>query len=146
MAKNIEPELVTIGKYLKLDYDAQFIIPEYQRKYAWEISNCDKLWSDIFDFMESNSKDPYFFGTIIINCSNDDTELSLIDGQQRVTKDSKPRLFDRQIDFRSSEKGRGSGCCCITAYYRPGDRIAGESQDSPRPYRGVLQNRPAGPL
>ena len=85
MAKNIEPELVTIGKYLKLDYDAQFIIPEYQRKYAWEISNCDKLWSDIFDFMESNSKDPYFFGTIIINCSNDDTELSLIDGQQRTT-------------------------------------------------------------
>ena len=86
MAKNIEPELVTIGKYLKLDHDAQFIIPEYQRKYAWEISNCDKLWSDIFDFMESNNKDdPYFFGTIIINCSNDDTELSLIDGQQRTT-------------------------------------------------------------
>lgn len=85
MAKNIEPNLVTIGKYLKLDYDTKFIIPEYQRKYAWEIPNCDKLWSDIFDFMESNSKDPYFFGTIIINCSNDDTELSLIDGQQRTT-------------------------------------------------------------
>lgn len=85
MAKNIEPKLVTIGSYLKLEDDAKFIIPEYQRKYAWEISNCDKLWSDITDFIESKSKDLYFFGTIIINCSNDDTELGLIDGQQRTT-------------------------------------------------------------
>ena len=85
MAKNIEPKLVTIGSYLKLEDDAKFIIPEYQRKYAWEISNCDKLWSDITDFIESRSKDLYFFGTIIINCSNEDTELGLIDGQQRTT-------------------------------------------------------------
>ena len=85
MAKNIEPKLVTIGSYLKLEDDAKFIIPEYQRKYAWEISNCDKLWSDITDFILSRSKDLYFFGTIIINCSNEDTELGLIDGQQRTT-------------------------------------------------------------
>ena len=85
MAKNIEPKLVTIGSYLKLEDDAKFIIPEYQRRYAWEISNCDKLWSDIIDFIEGKSKDLYFFGTIIINCSKEDTELGLIDGQQRTT-------------------------------------------------------------
>ncbi len=85
MSKNIEPKLVTIGNYLTLEDDAKFIIPEYQRKYAWEISNCDKLWSDITDFIESKSKDLYFFGTIIMNCLNDDTELGLIDGQQRTT-------------------------------------------------------------
>ena len=85
MAKNIEPKLVTIGSYLKLQDDAKFIIPEYQRKYSWEISNCDKLWSDITNFIESKSKDLYFFGTIIINCLNEDTELGLIDGQQRTT-------------------------------------------------------------
>ena len=85
MAKNIEPKLVTIGNYLKLEEDAKFIIPDYQRKYAWEVSNCDKLWSDITDFIESQSRDQYFFGTIIINCDNDDTELGLIDGQQRTT-------------------------------------------------------------
>ena len=85
MAKNIEPKLVNIGSYLTLEEDAKFIIPEYQRKYAWEIQNCDKLWSDIKDFIENQNKDPYFFGTIIVNCSNDDTELGLIDGQQRTT-------------------------------------------------------------
>ena len=85
MAKNIEPSLVTIGNYLKLEEDTKFIIPAYQRKYAWEIANCDKLWSDIIDFIESKSKDLYLFGTIIINCSKDDRELDLIDGQQRTT-------------------------------------------------------------
>lgn len=85
MAKNIEPKLVTIGNYLKLEDDVKFIIPEYQRKYAWEVLNCDKLWSDIIDYIESKNKDLYFFGTIIINCTKDDTELALIDGQQRTT-------------------------------------------------------------
>lgn len=85
MAKDIDPELASIGKYLQLDKGAKFIVPEYQRKYAWQISNCDKLWSDITDFIENGSRDPYFFGTIIINCTNEDLELSLIDGQQRTT-------------------------------------------------------------
>lgn len=85
MAKEIEPKLVSIGDYLKLEEDIKFVIPEYQRKYAWEITNCDKLWSDVIDFMDSDRKDPYFFGTVIINCSNEDSEYNLIDGQQRTT-------------------------------------------------------------
>ena len=85
MAKNIDPKLVTIGDYLRLDEEVKFIVPEFQRKYAWEINNCEKLWADITDFIESDRRDPYFFGTIIINCLNDDTELRLIDGQQRTT-------------------------------------------------------------
>lgn len=85
MAKEIEPKLVSIGDYLKLEEDIKFVIPEYQRKYAWEIPNCDKLWSDVIDFMDSDRKDPYFFGTVIINCSNEDSEYNLIDGQQRTT-------------------------------------------------------------
>lgn len=85
MAKEIEPKLVSVGDYLKLEEGVKFIIPEYQRKYAWEITNCDKLWSDIIDFMDSDRKEPYFFGTVIINCTNEDTEYDLIDGQQRTT-------------------------------------------------------------
>ncbi|MBQ4535390.1 MAG: DUF262 domain-containing protein [Clostridia bacterium] len=85
MAKNIEPKLRKIGDYLKLDNDAMFIIPEYQRAYSWSIGNCDKLWQDINDFAFSDSKDRYFFGTIIINCQDNDTKYGLIDGQQRTT-------------------------------------------------------------
>ena len=85
VAKNIEPKLVKIGDYLKLEENTIFTIPEYQRAYSWGIEHCDKLWQDISDFVESGSKDRYFFGTIIINCQDSDTKLALIDGQQRTT-------------------------------------------------------------
>ena len=85
MAKNIEPKLKKIGDYLKLEEDTVFVIPEYQRAYSWNTDNCDKLWQDINDYIASEGKDRYFFGTIIINCQNDDTEYGLIDGQQRTT-------------------------------------------------------------
>jgi len=85
MVKNIEPKLRKIGDYLKLEDDIIFTIPEYQRAYSWGIGHCDKLWQDITDFVTSESKDRYFFGTIIINCQDNDTKLGLIDGQQRTT-------------------------------------------------------------
>lgn len=56
MAKNIEPKLKKIGDYLKLEEDTVFTIPEYQRAYSWGIDNCDKLWQDINDFVESETK------------------------------------------------------------------------------------------
>ena len=78
MAKNIEPKLKKIGDYLKLEEDTVFTIPEYQRAYSWGIDNCDKLWQDINDFVESESKDRYFFGTIIINCQDNDTRHNVM--------------------------------------------------------------------
>ena len=84
MAKDIEPKLKLISEYLKLGRDEKFVIPEYQRGYSWDIVRCDKLWQDIEDFIESGPDDPYFFGTIISDCSTTD-EFRLIDGQQRTT-------------------------------------------------------------
>lgn len=85
MAKNIDPKLKKIGNYLNLEDSATFVIPEYQRAYSWEIKHCDKLWQDLENFIDSGGSDLYFFGTIIINCYEEDTKLSLIDGQQRTT-------------------------------------------------------------
>jgi uncharacterized protein with ParB-like and HNH nuclease domain len=84
MAKNIEPNLKLISGYLKLGKSENFVIPEYQRSYSWGIAHCDKLWQDIETFISSNASDPYFFGTIIVDCSKTN-KLSLIDGQQRTT-------------------------------------------------------------
>ena len=82
MAKEIEPKLQTIGVYLrKTDI---FTIPEYQRAYSWTTSHCDKLWLDVENYISQNAEDPYFFGTIIIDCSTAG-RLNLIDGQQRTT-------------------------------------------------------------
>lgn len=82
--KNIEPNLRLISEYTKLGKDDRFRIPEYQRGYSWTTMHCDKLWQDIEAFIDSGADDPYFFGTIIIDCSTDNC-LNLIDGQQRTT-------------------------------------------------------------
>lgn len=90
MAKNIEPTLRLINSYLKLESQGKsdptrhFVIPEYQRGYSWSITQCDKLWQDIEAFSESGGNDPYFFGTIIVDLS-EENKFSLIDGQQRTT-------------------------------------------------------------
>ena len=84
MAKNIEPTLKLISGYLKQEKTANFVIPEYQRGYSWDITQCDKLWQDIESFIESSASDPYFFGTIILDCS-ETNKFNIIDGQQRTT-------------------------------------------------------------
>lgn len=84
MAKDIEPKLKLISEYLKISKEERFVIPEYQRGYSWSIVQCDKLWQDVEAFIESDKKEPYFFGTIIADCSETD-RISLIDGQQRTT-------------------------------------------------------------
>ncbi|MFY7826354.1 MAG: DUF262 domain-containing protein [Flectobacillus sp.] len=86
MAKDIEPKLKLISDYFKLDKTQNFVIPEYQRGYSWGVTQCDKLWQDIEAFISSGAGDPYFFGTIIVDCSDTDKgKFSLIDGQQRTT-------------------------------------------------------------
>ena len=67
-----------------LERNDVFEIPQYQRAYSWTTSHCTKLWQDIEGFIDSSAEDPYFFGTIIIDCSTPN-HLSLIDGQQRTT-------------------------------------------------------------
>ena len=85
MAKEIEPKLKLISEYLKLQEKEKFVIPEYQREYSWTISQCDKLWQDIEAFINSGAEDPYFFGTVIVDCNDGKKEYNLIDGQQRTT-------------------------------------------------------------
>lgn len=85
MVKEIEPKLQTIGEYLNNNGKNEiFHIPEYQRAYSWDIANCEKLLQDVITYIEQGAKDPYFFGTIIIDCSKEHY-LNLIDGQQRTT-------------------------------------------------------------
>lgn len=90
MTKEIDPKLKLISDYLGLGVNELFVIPEYQRSYSWTNTECDKLWQDIESFMasgevgSSGQKEPYFFGTIIADCS-EKNNISLIDGQQRTT-------------------------------------------------------------
>ena len=70
---------------------ADFLIPDYQRPYAWGENECRTLWDDIFSFaipdegrIEFDSNSEYFLGHIV-TFKNDDDKMEVIDGQQRLT-------------------------------------------------------------
>ena len=60
-----------------------FVIPVYQRDYAWKIENCQKLWDDLVE-LSKNKREDHFLGTLVTIASNFQ-EYSVIDGQQRLT-------------------------------------------------------------
>lgn len=70
--------------------NAYFLIPDYQRPYAWDEVECQTLWNDIFtfaipdnDYSKFNNDDEYFLGPIVTFDNNNKKEV--IDGQQRLT-------------------------------------------------------------
>ena len=71
---------------------SDFLIPDYQRPYAWEETECQTLWDDIFSFafpendfsLFNSDEDEYFLGPIV-TFKNSDGRLEIIDGQQRLT-------------------------------------------------------------
>ena len=68
--------------------ECQYIIPLYQREYAWGEKQIVRLIEDISD-AEKDNKDAeneknYYIGTLIVSERNDG-KLEVIDGQQRLT-------------------------------------------------------------
>lgn len=69
---------------------SEFLIPDYQRPYAWGENECQTLWDDIFAFAipNNNAQDfvresEYFLGPIVT--FNNNGKMEVIDGQQRLT-------------------------------------------------------------
>jgi len=75
-----------ISKLFSEMQNRKFIIPYFQRPYKWEKELCETLWNDIEDFTFNNSAsdDDYFLGTIV-SYLNENKNLEIIDGQQRIT-------------------------------------------------------------
>lgn len=75
--------------------ESRYVIPEYQRPYAWGEEECKQLYYDITNaFKEASFKiesddscvyDDYFLGTIILaRPVNDKSSTNVVDGQQRM--------------------------------------------------------------
>lgn len=78
-------------RLLLSDKKADFLIPDYQRPYAWSEEECQNLWEDIFTFAipdddatKFNGEEEYYLGPIV-TFKNDSGKLEVIDGQQRLT-------------------------------------------------------------
>ncbi len=56
----------------------RYVVPTYQRPYAWELDQASELWEDI-----RNNTPSYFLGILILR-QKKDSEYEIVDGQQRL--------------------------------------------------------------
>ena len=94
------------------DPKADFLIPDYQRPYAWNQDQCQTLWDDLVNFTVpggnhekfDSKKDEYFLGSIVAFQENDKHEI--IDGQQRLTTFMLIlRAFHKEFENRQDNDG-----------------------------------------
>ncbi|MFI5260448.1 MAG: DUF262 domain-containing protein [Candidatus Paceibacteria bacterium] len=62
-----------------LDESIEYVVPPYQRNFAWKRSQAEEFLNDI-------SSDSIFLGTIVLDTSREvEGQISIVDGQQRIT-------------------------------------------------------------
>ncbi len=84
VATTIEVNKQSVKQLLETGKVNKFIIPEYQRPYAWSDEQIQTLFEDLVEYTENNNESTYFLGTIV-SYENENGEQEIIDGQQRIT-------------------------------------------------------------
>ncbi|WP_214755718.1 DUF262 domain-containing protein [Exiguobacterium sp. s157] len=84
MATAIEVNKQSVKQLLETGKEHKFVIPEYQRPYAWTDEQIQTLFDDLVEYTGNNSESTYFLGTIV-SYENENREQEIIDGQQRLT-------------------------------------------------------------
>lgn len=83
--KTGKPSVETYSLSQFFPEDTNFVVPRYQRNYAWTEEEVEQMMTDLHDF--STSSDPYYLlGQVILADSDkQDYTYELIDGQQRTS-------------------------------------------------------------
>lgn len=78
-------ELRILDEHTLFDADAHYVIPRYQRAYAWEDKEIGQLIDDIND-IDIDSLENYYIGSLIVSKIQGKAETyEVVDGQQRLT-------------------------------------------------------------
>lgn len=78
-------ELRILDEHTLFDTDAHYVIPRYQRAYAWEDKEIGQLIDDIND-INIDSTENYYIGSLIVSKIQGKAETyEVVDGQQRLT-------------------------------------------------------------
>lgn len=88
MPTTIEVNKQSVEALLGSGKTKPFVIPEYQRPYAWTDEQVETLFEDLWDFTVTSGgterEGSYFLGSVV-SYENEDGEQEIIDGQQRIT-------------------------------------------------------------
>jgi uncharacterized protein with ParB-like and HNH nuclease domain len=80
MTNNNIRTITIAGSGTNIFSDEKYIIPLYQRAFAWEDKEIEQMIDDIMNF----STDKYYLGNLIV-FERKDGKFEVIDGQQRLT-------------------------------------------------------------
>ena len=64
-----------------LEDNVKYLIPMYQRNYAWEETEIRQLIQDIVDYKKKNTNQSYYIGTLVV-FKRPNNVYEVIDGQQ----------------------------------------------------------------
>lgn len=85
MEKTLPLEERSINQiYLEREETKTYLIPIYQRNYAWEEDEIRALIKDVYDMFHKGKDAPYYIGTLVTYRRGDNV-YEVIDGQQRLT-------------------------------------------------------------
>lgn len=87
MTTTINVDKRSVKDLLETGKNKKFVIPEYQRPYAWSDEQIRVLFDDLTEYTHNINEDDestYFLGTIV-SYENENHEQEIIDGQQRIT-------------------------------------------------------------
>jgi uncharacterized protein with ParB-like and HNH nuclease domain len=88
MPTTIEVNKQSVETLLGSGKSKPFVIPEYQRPYAWTDEQVETLFEDLWDFTAisggTEREGSYFLGSVV-SYENENGEQEIIDGQQRIT-------------------------------------------------------------
>ena len=88
MPTTIEVNKQSVEMLLGSGKSKPFVIPEYQRPYAWTEEQVETLFEDLWDFTTISGgverESSYFLGSVV-SYENENGEQEIIDGQQRIT-------------------------------------------------------------
>ena len=88
MPTTIEVNKQSVEMLLGSGKSKPFVIPEYQRPYAWTEEQVETLFEDLWGFTTisggAERESSYFLGSVV-SYENENGEQEIIDGQQRIT-------------------------------------------------------------
>ena len=82
-----------------LEDNVKYLIPMYQRNYAWEETEIRQLIQDIVDYKKKNTNQSYYIGTLVV-FKRPNNVYEVIDGQQRTTTLSLIAMYLKNISNR----------------------------------------------
>ena len=83
MSKKISGSEYPLAKIFSSDFD--YVIPSYQRPYAWTVDESSELFDDLLYFYLQEQEEGYFLGSIVLIKEESIPYSEVIDGQQRLT-------------------------------------------------------------